>query len=290
MNKFLISTDNTCDMPAEFWAQHTDVIKCILPFTICGKEYISDDDISFEEYYRLLSEGNMATTSQINQYLSNILFEKAFDAGYDIIHFGLSSGVSACHENFKPTIKTLLAKYPERKFELVDTLNGSGGLGILVSESLRLREEGKTFEETVSYIESILPNVVPMFIVTDLVHLKKSGRLKPIEASIGTLLGIKPIIAIDEEGKLKTQGKARGMKKANKVLLETTVSKIDKNLCDFMVMTHGDDEAAARLVGSKIEEQTGVKVLYVHLTKVIGSHTGKGTIAVFFMGEARYAL
>lgn len=290
MNKFLISTDNTCDMPADFWAKHTDIIKCILPFTICGKEYTRDEDISAEEYYTLLSEGNMATTSQINQYECNLLFEKAFEAGYDIIHLGLSSGVSACHENFKPTLNTLRAKYPERKFELVDTLNGSGGLGILVSECLRLREEGKSFDETVSYIESILPNIVPMFIVTDLIHLKKSGRLKPIEASIGTLLGIKPILAIDKLGKLRTEGKARGMKKANKILLETTISKIDKNLCDFMVMTHGDDEQAARLVGTKIEEKTGIKVLYVHLTKVIGSHTGKGTIAVFFMGEARYTV
>ena len=290
MGKFLVSTDNTCDMPAEFWAKHTDVIKCILPFTLCGKEYINDDEISFEDYYRLLSEGNMANTSQINQYLSNLMFEKAFEEGYVIIYLGLSSGVSACHANFQPTIKALLEKFPERKFALVDTLNGSGGLGILVSESLRLREEGKSFDETVGYIESILPNVVPMFIVDDLVHLKKSGRIRTLEASIGTLLGIKPILAIDNLGKIRADSKARGMKKACKILLETAMRKIDKKLCDFMVMTHGDDEHTARQLGSQIERNTGVKVLYVQLTKVIGSHTGKGTIAMFFMGEARYAL
>ncbi len=290
MSKFLISTDNTCDMPAEFWAQHTDIIKCPLPFSLCGVEYIEDDEISFQDYYRLLSEGNMANTSQINQYESNIKFEKALSEGYDIIHLGLSSGVSACHENFKPTIKALLAKYPDRKIELVDTLNGSGGLGILVSEAYRLREEGKDITQATSYINSILPNVVPMFIVDDLVHLKRSGRIRSLEASIGTLLGIKPILAIDSMGKIRAESKVRGMKKACKVLLEIALRKIDAKLCSFMVMTHGDDEVTARKLGSEIELKTGVKVLYVHLTKVIGSHTGKGTVAMFFMGEARYAL
>ncbi len=287
MNNFIISTDTSCDMPEEFWSSHEDILRCILPFSVKGVEYTDNDDLSYKDYYNFLAEGNLAKTSQINQYETGLIFDKILSEGNDIIHIGLSGGVSSSHDNFRPTVQALLEKYPDRKIEIIDSASGSGGLGILVNECYKSRQDGKNFEKTTQYIHSIVQNICSMFIVEDLNHLRNGGRISRLEASIGTLLGIRPILKINELGEIFVAGKARGFKKASMFMYNTVVDELNQKVCDYLVITHGDAEEKALDLGKKLEDSTGVKVLYSPLDKVIGAHTGNGTLAVFYAANSR---
>ncbi len=287
MKKFLISTDTSCDMPEELWAAHSDLLVCMLPFSINGVDYTQNDTLSYTDYYSLLESGKLAQTSQVNQYEASIMFDKYMSEGYDIIHIGLSSGVSASHVNFEPTVKELRKKHPDRKIEVIDSLCGSGGLGILINECCKCRNNGKNFDETVEYITKLVPHILPIFIVDDLRHLRNGGRISGLEARLGSLLDVKPILKINLLGKIVVESKARGMKKAISIMIKNIIASFDLLLCDYLILTHGDSLDIAKKLGEQLVKLTGIKVLISPLNKVIGAHTGKGTIAVFYAGTAR---
>lgn len=287
MGNYKFTADYSCDLPKSFWEEN-DVVRCIMPYTICGKEYMTDDDITDEEYFRLLSEGNMATTSQINQYDAEQKFDKILSEGYDIIHLSLSGGVTSSVDNFAPTVKSLLTKYPDRKIEIVDTLTGSASNGILLRDCIELQKAGKSYDEVLKYIYATIPKLHTLFMVEDLQHLRKSGRLNTIEATIGSLLGIKPILKMNEEGKISAIAKARGTKKGLSLIAEDVAENIIIADNSSIIITHADNIERAEKLGEFIQAKVNVDIEYVPLTKIIGSHVGKDTVAVFYKGKARF--
>ena len=287
MSKYKITTDYTCDLSEDFWRENPTE-RVIMPYSICGKEYYTDEDMDYKMYYKLLKEGNMATTSQVVQYDAEERFSKIMEKGYDIIHLGLSGGVSSSHENFTPTVNSLKEKFPDRKITIVNTLNGSGGLGIMVYEANKNMKNGMSYDDNVKYLESIVPNVYPLFVVDDLIHLKRGGRLSLVEATLGTLLGIKPLLALDKNGKICVEAKARGTKKAHIAMVEKTLETIIPEDNDFIIITHADNIEGAEKLGNLIKEKINVDIMYAPLTKVVGSHVGKDTLAIFYKGKARF--
>lgn len=287
MSKYKITTDYTCDLSEDFWKENPTE-RVIMPYSICGKEYYTDEDMDYKVYYGLLKAGNMATTSQVVQYDAEERFSKIMAEGYDIIHLGLSGGVSASHENFMATVKSLNEKFPDRKITIVNTLNGSGGLGIMVYEAYKNMKNGMSYEDNVKYLESIVPNVYPLFVVDDLIHLKRGGRLSLVEATLGTLLGIKPLLTLDKNGKIGVEAKARGTKKAHIAMVEKTLNTIIPEDNDFIIIAHADNMEGAERLGNLIKEKVNVDIMYTPLTKVVGSHVGKDTIGIFYKGKARF--
>lgn len=214
MNNFVITTDYTCDLYDDFWKEN-DVPRLKMPISIGDKEYdIESTYISKVDMFNQMREGAIIKTSQVNQFDAMEKFDKILSSGKDVLHISFSSGVSASFENFAPTVNELKKKYPERKIEVLDSLAGSCALGIMLIDAIKMQKEGKTFEQVRDYIENNKLKYAHFFVVQDLINLRRSGRISSIEARIGTILGIKPVLTLDTKGKIGVADKVRGTKKS----------------------------------------------------------------------------
>ena len=231
--------------------------------------------------------GAACKTSQANQFDAITKFNDLLNKGYDILHLCFSSGVSSTFENFTPTVNELSKKFPDNKVIVVDTLCGSGALGLLLNDCLKLQKQGKSIEEVAQYCEENKLCYLHYYIVQDLVHLKKGGRINAIEATIGTILGIKPVLSLDYVGKINVVGKVRGQKKAFKTMVDMVMKNIIIPENDFLIMAHSDCLEDAKEIGEVLTDRTGLEVKYCDLTCIIGSHVGPNTVAVFFKGHER---
>ena len=197
MKKFVITTDYTCDIYPEFFEEN-NIVRVVMPITIDGEEYdLENTKITSKDLYDKMRAGSSCKTSQANQFDAITKFNDLLNEGYDILHLCFSSGVSCTFENFTPTVNELSKKFPDKKIMVVDTLSGSGALGLLLSDCIKLQKGGITIEEVYSYCEENKLCYSHYYIVQDLTHLKKGGRINAIEATIGTILGIKPVLSLD---------------------------------------------------------------------------------------------
>ena len=259
-----------------------------MPITIDGEEYdLENKKISSKDLYDKMRAGAACKTSQANQFDAITKFNDLLNKGYDILHLCFSSGVSSTFENFTPTVNELSKKFPDNKVIVVDTLCGSGALGLLLNDCLKLQKQGKSIEEVAQYCEENKLCYLHYYIVQDLVHLKKGGRINAIEATIGTILGIKPVLSLDYVGKINVVGKVRGQKKAFKTMVDMVMKNIIIPENDFLIMAHSDCLEDAKEIGEVLTERTGLEVKYCDLTCIIGSHVGPNTVAVFFKGHER---
>ncbi len=287
MNKFVITTDYTCDIYPEFFDEN-DIVRVVMPIAIDGEEYdLENKKISSKDLYDKMRAGAGCKTSQANQFDAITKFNDLLNKGYDILHLCFSSGVSSTFENFTPTVNELSKKFPDNKVIVVDTLCGSGALGLLLNDCLKLQKQGKSIEEVAQYCEENKLCYLHYYIVQDLAHLKKGGRINAIEATIGTILGIKPVLSLDYVGKINVVGKVRGQKKAFKTMVDMVMKNIIIPENDFLIMAHSDCLEDAKEIGEVLTERTGLEVKYCDLTCVIGSHVGPNTVAVFFKGHER---
>ena len=287
MNKFVITTDYTCDIYPEFFDEN-EIVRVLMPITIDGEEYdLENKKISSKDLYDKMRAGAACKTSQANQFDAITKFNDLLNKGYDILHLCFSSGVSSTFENFTPTVNELSKKFPDNKVIVVDTLCGSGALGLLLNDCLKLQKQGKSIEEVAQYCEENKLCYLHYYIVQDLVHLKKGGRINAIEATIGTILGIKPVLSLDYVGKINVVGKVRGQKKAFKTMVDMVMKNIIIPENDFLIMAHSDCLEDAIDIGKVLAERTGLEVKYCDLTCLIGAHVGPNTVAVFFKGHER---
>lgn len=287
MNNFIITTDYTCDLYDEFW-QENDVPLLTMPISVNDKEYDLDKTyISKIDMYNQMREGAVVKTSQVNQFDALQKFDKILSEGKDILHICFSSGVSASFDNFAPTVNELKKRYPNRKIEVVDSLAGSCGLGLIVYDAIKMQKAGKTIDEIKNYIEKNKLKYSHFFVVQDLANLKRGGRISSIEATIGTILGIKPVLTLDTKGKIGVEEKVRGTKKAFKALVDATMKNIVIPENDFILMCHSDCLEDAKSIGVQLEEKTGLKIKYCDLTWLVGAHVGPNTIGVFCKGKER---
>jgi len=288
MGNYVIYTDSACDLKQDVLAKWGVLNQTLtLRFTDSDVEY-TNEDIPINEFYEKMIEGNVAKTAAINSQTFIGDFEKCLAEGNDVLYIGFSSGLSTTFNSSRLAADELNNKYPDRKVIVVDSLCASAGLGLLVSLAVDKKNEGASIEETASYIEEIKLNVCHWFTVNDLVYLKRGGRISPTTAFVGNMLGIKPVLHVDNEGHLVNVSKVRGRKASIAALVDKYTS-LAKNAEEGRVyISHAYCEQDARELADIIESKHGVKAeIITDIGTVIGAHSGPGTLALFFIGKER---
>lgn len=286
---YAIITETTCDLPQEYYDKN-DITAITLTYALDGTEYDGsfENSLSPNLFYDKLRKGIMAKTSAIPPEKFENAFEPVLEAGRDILYVAFSSGLSSTYQNACIAKDELLEKYPNRRIFIVDSLAASLGEGLLVDMILRKSKTELDVEALAAYAESVKQNVCHYFTVDDLNHLQRGGRVSKTTAFVGTMLGIKPILHVDENGKLINIGKVRGRKAS----LDALVAKMEEKIkgCEnpYVFISHGDCLDDAKYVAGKVKEKCGIKSEIVnHIGPVIGSHAGPGTVALFFVGSDR---
>ena len=286
MNDYVIFTDTACDIEASMlhdWGVH--FISMSFSFEDESREYY-DRDMEITEFYQKMRAGGMAKTAAANPEAYKLAFEEVLKEGRDILHLGLSAALSSSFSAALSAAEDLRQIYPERKIILVDTLSASAGEGMLVHLAVQKRNSGATIEENAAYIESIKRNVCHWFVVDDLDYLKRGGRISPTVAFVGKVLSIKPILHVTEDGKPINVSKVRGTKAAIKLFAD----KYAARQMDWgpVFISHADNMAAVEILVRELKSRFGIDVdLITHIGTVLGSHTGPGAIAFYFLDKER---
>ncbi len=290
MNDFVIVTDSSADLPNEL-VQNWGVPVLPLSFLIDGVTYrnLPDNrDMSPTEFYSRLRKGAMPTTNAVVVGEAEELVRDLASQGKDVLLLCFSSGLSASYNAMKIAADTVSDEFPQRRIYAVDTLSASLGQGILVYHAVKMREEGKTIEEVRDWALENGKKVCHWVTVDDLMHLKRGGRISAATALVGSLLSVKPVIHMNDEGKLINVGKARGRKASLDLLVKKVQDHCPNPESQVLGVAHADCADDAAYVERKLRDAFGTKEILVNnFGPVIGSHTGPGCIAVIFMGEHR---
>lgn len=286
MSNYVIYTDSSCDLSREK-SKEWGVPYSSLTFRFeDGQEY-SNDDMPIGDFYAKMRSGGVAKTAAVNTESFAAAFEEILKEGKDLLYVGFSSGLSTTYNSARLAAKELGEKYPERKIYTVDSLAASAGIALLISYLIDKQAEGADIDEVYRLAEELKKNVCHWFTVDDLVYLKRGGRVSPTVAFVGNLLGIKPVLHVDDEGHLVNVTKARG-RRASLAVLADKLGESIKPGYDRAFISHGDCAADAELLASMIENKYGVKTsLITDVGPVIGAHSGPGTMALFFIGNQR---
>ncbi len=292
MNNYIIFTDSGSDLGAEM-VEKLGVQVIPLTAIIDGKEYLNYPDereITNRRFYEILRKGAVCKTAAINAETFIEAFEPYVSEGKDVLYLAFSSGLSCTCDSAVNAAAQLMEKYPERKVLVVDTLCASLGQGLFVYLCCQKRDEGKSIEEVRDYAESIKLNLCHWFTVDDLNHLKRGGRVSATSALLGTMLQIKPVLHVDDEGHLINMEKARGRKAAIRRLAEKLAETALDDIEDQQIfISHGDCLEEAEQLVSEIKKLVKIKkdIHIGMIGPVIGAHSGAGTIALFFLGKKR---
>lgn len=288
MTNYVILTDSGTDFTQEM-VQELDVELLDLTVTLEGGEPKANSELDLTELYAFLREKKSASTSAINLDTFIEKMTHYLEQGKDILYLGFSSGLSSTYASGKLAAEELSEKYPDRKIYTVDTLCASLGQGLLVYHAAKLRQSGADIETVRDFVESNKLNLCHWFTIDDLFFLKRGGRVSATTAVVGTMLGIKPVMHVDNDGKLINVGKARGRRASIDALFEKAKETMIGDRSDAVVfISHGDCAEDARYLADRVKNEIGVKEVRVgYVGAVIGSHSGPGTLALFFMGSKR---
>ena len=283
---FKIITDSCCDLTAQMIAE---LQLGVAPLTVemDGRAY-AEGEMTPVELYDHLRNGKLPKTAAVNPDGWAAVIRPALQAGEDVLVLPFSSGLSATYQSAVIAADELREEFPERKLIVIDTLCAAVGQGLLVHTAARLRSQGKTIDEVAAWVQEHKLHVCHWVTVEDLMHLKRGGRVSAATAVVGTMLNIKPIIRVDDNGKLESCGKCRGRKAALNYLLDRMAETYDPELCDTVFVGHGDCAADAEYLAKGVRERFGVKEVHInYIGAVIGAHTGPGVATVFFFGKHR---
>ena len=287
MANYQIITDSACDLPKAMLAQ-LDVVTTPLHVLFKGQNLPDSVDEGLKEIYDGLRAGEMTSTSAANPEGWAAVMEPALLSGKDLLVLAFSSGLSTTYQSAVIAAQDLGEKYPQRTIRVVDTGCAALGQGLLVWYACKMRDEGLSLEELTAWCEENKYHLCHWFTVNDLMFLKRGGRVSAATAVVGTMLQIKPVLHVDDNGKLVSMEKARGRKAS----IEALVKKLDTlgegydNSTVFIC--HGDCLEEAEKLKALALQRPGVKDVFVgNLGAVIGSHAGPGTLALFFMGKHR---
>ena len=287
MREFIITVNSTVDLPKE-WLEERHVPVLPLKYTIDGETYTDMSGLTAKEFFQKLREGHMSVTSQINPEEAREMLEPFVKEGKDVLHLGFSSGLSGTCNSMRIAAEELAEDYPEAKIIVIDTLCACLGESLLLYYALKLKEEGKTIDEIAKWAEENKLHVCHNVTVDDLNHLQRGGRISKAAAVLGTLVQVKPIIHMDNNGKLQVIAKERGRKKSLNKIVDMAVEQSEGWENDMVMITHGDCIEDAEYVAERVKEKLGnPEVLINNIGTVIGSHTGPGVVAVFLMGNKR---
>ena len=287
MNEFVIVSDSTVDLPKEY-LQSKQVPIISLSYIMDGVTYEEMDGLSHKEFFEKLRAGSLPTTSQINPEQAREALELFAKEGKDILYIGFSSGLSGSYNSVRMAAEDLKEEYPDINIITIDSLCACMGEGLLLYKALELKEHGMSMEEIAKWVEANKLHICHNVTVDDLNHLHRGGRISKTTAVVGSMIKIKPIIHMSDEGKLVVIGKERGRKKS----LVSIVDRMEKQMQaydnDIVMITHGDCIEDAEFVKKQVEERFGIHNVMINgIGSVIGSHTGAGVVAVFFMGDKR---
>lgn len=285
MSKFIISVEATADLTKELLDKY-DIREAQMNFSVDEKEYSTkDENMTVLEFYDKMKAGAKTSTSQINTYMAKEYFEELLKEGKDILHVSFTSALSGMYEAMKKSAEELNATH-ENKIIVVNSLCASMGQGLLAILCAEKQEEFDSIDKLAEYCESIKMQIDHLFVVDSLKYLSRTGRVSKMTAAIGTVLQIKPVLHVDNEGHLTSFAKVISRKKSLSALVEKTLQK-KNNLSDKTYICHANCEEEANLVKNQIEEKSNLKVELMNLGYVIGCHAGPGTIAVFFTSNER---
>ena len=292
MSDYVLLTDSSADLTAELVAE-LGVEVLPLSFHMGDKTYRNWPDnreIDPKDFYRRLRAGETATTSAVNVSDYTEAVEPLVQAGRDVLIIAFSSGLSATCHSAQIAAQELSEQYPDRKIWVVDSLCASLGQGLLVWYAARMKAQGKSMEEVRDWLEDNKLHLCHWFTVDDLHFLKRGGRISPATAVVGTMLSIKPVMHVDDEGRLVKVGTARGRNASLKALVnhmeETTIDPGSQ----VVFISHGDCLEDAQKVADDVRGRFGIpaeRILINNVGPVIGAHSGPGTVALFFMGSKR---
>jgi len=290
MGDFVIVTDSACDLPAKL-STELELLVAPLSVLIDGityTNYLDGREINPADFYSKLREEKMATTSAVNLDTFTTLMNNLLETGKDILYIGFSSALSGTFNSGAMAANDLAEKYPERKIYAVDSLSASLGEGMLVYLAAGEKKKGKTIEEVRDYVEKTKLHLCHWFTVDDLHFLKRGGRVSAATAILGSALNIKPILHVDNEGKLINVDKTRGRKSSINKMVEKMEATVINSADQTIFISHGDCEEDAKYLADLIKQNIGVKdVVINHVGPVIGAHSGPGTLALFFVGKER---
>lgn len=287
MSDFVILTDSTCDLPPEV-AQKYDLrvanLSVILEDKVY-KNYLDGRELSFKDLFDSMRNKKLPTTSAVNVADFIDIMEPDLKAGLDILYIGFASVMSGTYNAGCVAAAELLEKYPDRKIITIDSKCATSGEGLIAELCAIERDKGRTIEETAEFARKHIGNVRHMFTVDDLFHLMRGGRTTKSTAILGSMLGIKPILNVNAEGKVDAYSKVRGRKKAFKMIVEDAKAHVLDLDIPFYI-SHADDYEGAKELASMIEEEVGCRDVRIGwLGAVCGCHGGPGLVGAFYLGK-----
>jgi len=289
MHKFVITTENTADLPPQYYIDN-EIEYMYLPCTMNDEVYNKENTLTDEAFYKIMREGAMPTTSQVNAEDAKAVWRPMVEAGQEILHLSFSSGLSGTYNSCRIAAEELHEEYPDCKLTVIDSVCASLGQGLYVDKAVQLRAAGKSREEVIAYLEDKKLEFCHVFTVDDLHHLHRGGRVSKVAAVIGTMINLKPILHVNDEGKLIPVNKVRGRKKSLLALMDIMKEKIEgyQGEAGKVFISHGDALDDAEFLAKNIKEKLGREVAIINpIGATIGAHAGPGTIALFFMGKKR---
>ena len=293
MNPYMITCCSTTDLPQSWFDEHLVPYVCF-HYTMNGKEYPDDlgKSIPFDQFYKLIEEGAEPITSQVNAEQYEAFWEPILKADQDVLHLTLSSGISGTYNSACVAAETMREKYPDRRIEVIDTLCASSGYGLLLAEAVDRRNAGASMDEVITWIKDNIQHLHHWFFSTDLTSFVRGGRISKTSGFFGMALKICPLMNVNTEGKLIPRFKIRTKKK----VIQEIVHQMELHAQDGLDYSgrvfisnsacYEDARAVADLVEAKFPKMNG-KVMINNIGGVIGSHTGPGTVALFFFGDER---
>ncbi|MBY4985101.1 DegV family protein [Streptococcus suis] len=281
---FTIVTDSTSDLPTS-WVQENDVTVLGLTINLDGVTYetVGENRLTSADLLDKMATGGLPTTSQVNVGQFEEVFEAAAKEGKEVLYLAFSSVLSGTYQSSIIARDMVLDAYPDAVIEIVDTKAASIGEGYLVMQAAQARATGKTLAETKVLIEELVPRLRTYLLVDDLNHLVRGGRLSKAAALIGGLVNIKPLLALNAEGKLEAIAKIRGRKKGIKEMLNLTLDGLDHST--VMVAYTGDLAAAEVIKATLLEDSRVSDVLLTELGPIIATHTGTGVLAILSINK-----
>ncbi len=284
---YAIVTDSTANLSAK-QLEENNVIAIPFPYFLNNQEYKYQDLESFDakQYYDAIRSGAKVTTSQINPQGYIDIMQPILESGEDILFIGIASGISGAYASAEMARKQLLEDFPERRIELIDSKGAGLGEGLLVLKAAKCRLNGMELQETAERMRLVRERIYQVFIVDDLAHLRRTGRLSNVSAIVGSVLGIKPLLKGNENGKIVAFEKIRGRKKAIKALAEKYFTLAQNPTHQTIGISHADCEEDAKYLASLLQEKLAPKeIILAKHEPATGSHIGPSALALFFEGD-----
>lgn len=284
MKKYIISADSGSDLPENLCREQNITLHPV-PYCFDNIIYGTDKKMSTEEFYTRIRKGETATTMAVNTEAAKELFRKSIENGCDIIHISFSSALSSTCQNACIAARELMIEYPGVRITVIDSLCASLGEGLLAYKASVYKALGHDYDDTVKYILSVRHRIAHRFTVDSLEYLRRGGRISGAACILGSIIDIKPLLHVDEEGRLTPTGKVRGRKKSIHAITDMLIKSIKSENYDnkTVAVCHSDCINDAMYAADLIRGETGIEDIIINgIGPAIASHSGPGTIAVFY--------